>query len=156
MLLAFCAGNSPVSVNSPHKGQWRGALVFSLICVWINRWVNNHEAGDLRRRRAHYDVIVMISYISTILPSEYAHGLCFVGLWYWSILKYPSGLLHCHRSPHMIVSLMKNNCPILSNFCKGFSIFCVNFKNNNMRAGGCFHLFRSSLLLCGSDLSHFR
>ena len=47
-------------VNSPHKGQWRGALVFSLICVWIDDWVNNREAGDLRRYRAHYDVIVMI------------------------------------------------------------------------------------------------
>ena len=32
-------------VNSPHKGQWREALVFSLICVWINGWVNNREAG---------------------------------------------------------------------------------------------------------------
>ena len=46
-------------VNSPHKGQWRGALMFSLICVWINGWVNNREAGDLRRYRAHYYVIVM-------------------------------------------------------------------------------------------------
>ena len=45
--------------NSPHKGQWRGALLFSLICVWINGWVNNCEAGDLRRHLAHYDVIVM-------------------------------------------------------------------------------------------------
>ena len=25
-------------VNSPHKGQWRGALMISLICVWINDW----------------------------------------------------------------------------------------------------------------------
>ena len=58
-LLALCAGNSPVPVNSPHKGQWRGALMFSLICVWINGWVNNREAGDLRRNRAHCDVIVM-------------------------------------------------------------------------------------------------
>ena len=47
-------------VNSPHKGQWRGALIFSLICVWINGWVNNREAGDLRRYPAHYDVTVMI------------------------------------------------------------------------------------------------
>ena len=46
-------------VNSPHKGQWRGALMFSLIGVWINGWVNNGEAGDLRRYRAHDDVIVM-------------------------------------------------------------------------------------------------
>ena len=46
-------------VTSPHKGQWRGALMFSLICVWINTWVNNRDTGDLRRYRAHYDVIVM-------------------------------------------------------------------------------------------------
>ena len=46
-------------VNSQHKGQWRGALMFSLICTWINGWVNNHEAGELRRYSAHYDVIVM-------------------------------------------------------------------------------------------------
>ena len=46
-------------VNSPHKGQWRGALMFSLICVWMNGWVNNDEAGDLRRHRAHYDVTVV-------------------------------------------------------------------------------------------------
>ena len=42
-----------------HKGQWRGALMFSLICIWINGWVNKDEGGDLRRHRAHNDVIVM-------------------------------------------------------------------------------------------------
>ena len=47
-------------VNSPHKGQWRGALMFSLICAWINGWVNNRGVGDLRRHRSHYDVIVML------------------------------------------------------------------------------------------------
>ena len=52
-LLAFCAE------NSPHKGQWRGALMFSLIWTWINSWVNNPEAGDLRRHRAHCYVSVM-------------------------------------------------------------------------------------------------
>ena len=45
----------------PHKGQWRGALMFSLICVQINGWVNNGEAGDLRRYRTHSDVTVMDS-----------------------------------------------------------------------------------------------
>ena len=58
-LLAICTGNSPVPVNSPHKGQWRGALMFSLICPWINDWLNNREAGDFRRHRGHYDVNVM-------------------------------------------------------------------------------------------------
>ena len=43
-----------------HKGQCRGALMFSLICTRINSWVNNgSKAGVLRRYRAHYDVIVM-------------------------------------------------------------------------------------------------
>ena len=58
-LLAICAEIHWSPVNSPQKGQWRGALMFSLIWIWINVWVNNGEAGDLRRHRAHYDVIVM-------------------------------------------------------------------------------------------------
>ena len=58
-LLALCAGNSPVTGEFPHKGQWCRALMFSLICAWIRGWVNNREAGDLRCHRTHYDVIVM-------------------------------------------------------------------------------------------------
>ena len=55
----FVQGIHRTPVNSPHKGQWRGALMFSLIRARINGWVNNREAGDLRRHRPHYDVIVM-------------------------------------------------------------------------------------------------
>ena len=44
-----------------HEGQWRGALMFSLICAWMKCWVNNREAEDLRRHRTHYDVTVMSS-----------------------------------------------------------------------------------------------
>ena len=55
-VLAISAGNSPV----PHKGQWRGALMFSLICDWINYCVNNRKAGDLRCYHAHYVVTVML------------------------------------------------------------------------------------------------
>ena len=47
-------------VNSLHKGQWRGILMFSLICARIHGWVNNCETDDLRRYRTHCDVIVMI------------------------------------------------------------------------------------------------
>ena len=46
-------------VNSLHKIQWRGALMFSFICAWINGWVNNRKADDLRRHRAYYDVTVI-------------------------------------------------------------------------------------------------
>ena len=56
---AICAGIHQSPVNSPHKGQWREALMVSLICAWINSWVNNGEAGDLRRHHGHYDVTVM-------------------------------------------------------------------------------------------------
>ena len=63
-------------VNSPHKGQWRGALMFSLICVWINGWVNNREAGDLRCYRVLYDVTVMwilkVDQILAYCQSEYS------------------------------------------------------------------------------------
>ena len=45
--------------GSPHKGLWRGALMFSLVCVWTKRWVNNWDASDLRRHCAHYDVTIM-------------------------------------------------------------------------------------------------
>ena len=57
---SFVQGNHRWPVNSPHKGQWRRALMFSLICAWINGWVNNREACDLRRHWAHYDVTVMM------------------------------------------------------------------------------------------------
>ena len=55
----FVRGIHRSPVNFPHRGLWRGALMFSLICAWINGWVNSGKAGDLRRHRAHYDVTVM-------------------------------------------------------------------------------------------------
>ena len=69
-LLAICAGNSLVTGGCPHKGQCRGALVFSLICTWINRWVNSGDAGDLRRHHAHYDVTIMDSDAILILNAN--------------------------------------------------------------------------------------
>ena len=57
--LCFVRGIHRSPMNYHHRGQWRWALIFSLICAWINRWVNNHEAGDLRRHCNYYDVIVM-------------------------------------------------------------------------------------------------
>ena len=55
----FVRGIYRPPVNSPHKGRWRGALMFSLIHAWTNSWANNGDTGDLRRHRAHYDVSVM-------------------------------------------------------------------------------------------------
>ena len=76
--LALARGTHRSPVNSPHKGQWRGALMF---CAWINDWVNNREAGDLRHHRAHYDVIVMIPslFVLPVYP-PYPYQVCFP--WY--------------------------------------------------------------------------
>ena len=51
------------------KASRRGAFMFSLICAWTNAWVNNREAGDLRRNRAHYDVII-IKWMSPLLNGQ--------------------------------------------------------------------------------------
>ena len=67
-LLAICAGNSLVTGEFPALSQWRGALMFSYVCAWMNGWVNNREAGDLRRHRAHYDVTVMSHQSFVMLP----------------------------------------------------------------------------------------
>ena len=79
-LLSLCAGNSPVPVNSPHKGQWRGAL----ICARINDWVNNREASDLRRHRGHHDVNVMKQWhvqCNTSLIANLLEGRFNIDMW---------------------------------------------------------------------------
>ena len=75
-LLAICAGNSPV-------------------------WVNNGEAGDLRRHRAHYDVIVMVWAVSTTEAKvrydtdkdreDLSHNIAPLGHNEWINLLWPSG-----------------------------------------------------------------
>ena len=76
-------------VNSPHKGQWRGALMFSFICAWINGWVNNREADDLRRHRRHYDVTIMI--LNAALDNFDFKGQAFIHL-------HEAAARHCNRN----------------------------------------------------------
>ena len=67
-LLAICAGNSPVTGEFPAQKPVTRSIDVVLDLAWINRWVNNREAGDLRRYRAHYDVIVMENLLSDMTP----------------------------------------------------------------------------------------
>ena len=60
-VLALCVGNSQVTGEFSSQRQGHGALLFSLICAWTHGWVNNRDAGNLRRYRAHYDVMVMVN-----------------------------------------------------------------------------------------------
>ena len=48
-------------------------MVFSLISAWINGWVNNREADDFRRHRAHYGVIVMLHMVQLRHQQGFAH-----------------------------------------------------------------------------------
>ena len=55
----FVRGIPRWPVDSPHKGQWGGPLIFSLIFGWTNGWAHNRDAGDMRRHRVHYDATVI-------------------------------------------------------------------------------------------------
>ena len=83
----FLRGIRRSPVNSPGKGQWRGAVKFSLIYASMNCWVNNREAGDLRRYRAHYDVTVMLKFYprstskTSKIRSQYRNTM-FSGIWH--------------------------------------------------------------------------
>ena len=125
----FVRGIHRSTVNSQHKGQWRGALMFSLICVWINRWVNNREAGDLRWYRAHYDVIVMEapndmgkSIITSLHKTQQAHIVCVLprmhcpycqGWWHWDAFDtgcWKESIEHLHHRPgNCIIALLPGN-----------------------------------------------
>ena len=67
----FVRGIHRSPVDFPHKGQWRRALVYSLICAWTKGWANNWDVGDLRRHCAHYDFTLMWV---LEFSGEYHHG----------------------------------------------------------------------------------
>ena len=81
--------------NSPHKDQWYGALMLSLICAWINGWINNREAGDSRRHHAHYDFNVTV-----MMGMMWQFNYCFSS--------------HCDRCVNLQLE------PLLLWFIKGF------------------------------------
>ena len=70
----FLRGKHRSPVNSLHKGQWLGTLMFFVWSAhWLNGLVSNRETGDLRRNRSHLDVIVMLKRIDVV-------GCC--NIWY--------------------------------------------------------------------------
>ena len=106
----FVRGIHRSPVYSPHKGQWRGALMFTLICARINAWENNREAGDLRRYRTYSDVIVMVHNG----PTKPVHSA------YYSI---------CTHRPCICTSFCKTGCHV-NNILSAISVlidkqFCM-------------------------------
>ena len=102
----FIRGTHRSSMDSPYKGQWRGALMFSLICAWINGWLNNREADDLRGYRAHDDVTVMI-------PGNMDSAsvlLCFLMVWCGS------AHFHVYFTGIMVITWSNNEACMLNIF----------------------------------------
>ena len=108
-------------VDSPHKGQWRGYLMLSVICTWTNGWANNRDAGDMRRYRAYYDVTIM-HLVSCLwwrrhrgLPSQHVRvQQCSITLWNGGQIVHEA---HCvfnhyiigHQSPVVTNGMRYNN-----------------------------------------------
>ena len=123
-------------LNSPHKSQWRGALMFSLICARINGWVNNGEAEDFRRYRTHYEVTVIFQYNMMLHTALIQHNNVHVGNRQYIVItkntqtkasavltkyvlhglsvlmktKVLRSLFHCHPCYRMIISAIFCTC----------------------------------------------
>ena len=84
-------------VNSIHKGQWRRALMFSLICTWTNCRVNNGDAGDLMRHRTYYNFTVMMEHIQEIKTAHHKpipyYMFCLMWILHsnWICINWPTG-----------------------------------------------------------------
>ena len=112
----FVRGIHRSPVNSLHKGQWRGALMFSLIYARINGWLNNREAGDLRRHRVHNDDIVIqmkqhkIAHkIKGMIRRFLIISMCPMSFQFW---KHTS--LFVRKTVWMISQVAKSTKPLLS------------------------------------------
>ena len=69
-LLAMCEGNSAVPGEFPAQRPMTQSFDVFFDLRLNNNWVNNREAGDLKRHRTHYDVITMSSKFEYHLPVE--------------------------------------------------------------------------------------
>ena len=106
---------SPVS--SPHKVQWRGTLMLSLICAWRNGWENNRTAGDLRRHRLHYDVTIR-RIMNTII---FVYG--FPDDWWvmWKINPYPDYINDC-KSRWFVLGTVSGPRSVGMHGCNGVTV----------------------------------
>ena len=95
----------------PTQSQWRGALMFTLICVWINGWVNNHEAGDLRRHRGHYDFNVMRLLWLLGVDFRNLYWLVYVLSWTVRVTTFPCQFERMEHSFNFIQVITGQFCP---------------------------------------------
>ena len=136
----------------PHIFQWRGALMFSFRCVWINDWVNNREAGDLRRHRGHHDVNVMfysnrdLPLAWSASPPHYTHRRSCLSI-NWSALFVRARAV-TEKKPNLSIIITD----LLSNWTKIFSLICNEFILFERHPTVCNHLGTSEPSLKNMDI----
>ena len=89
-LLAIYAGNSPVPGEFPTQRPVTRSFDVFFDLRLNNRWVNNCEAGDLRRYRALYDVIVIFCEISSVILYDGALSSKRLSNQWWPIIPQKS------------------------------------------------------------------
>ena len=100
-LLAICVGKSPVTGQFPTQRPLTQSFHVSLICFWINGWVNNGDVGDLRHNSAHYDVKVMTDYCCCLI-AIYKHASLF------DIVLYQT-LCECSKPMWKVTCMLKES-----------------------------------------------
>ena len=90
-------------VDSPHKGQWRGALMFSLISTWANNW----DTGDLRCHHAHYDITAMKRH-PIVCPRSQAIE-CLLWVFWWKLPCSKRTTLFCCAFTAQFIQLYDNS-----------------------------------------------
>ena len=126
--------------------------MFSVICAWINGWVNNREVGDSRRYRAHYDAIVMVWAIKVHYQVTNWH-LC-------TLSTLPGGISvwfkNCIKSQHSLLSSLKLKCfeeDVFTGAPLNTPINCTVYKhwNQHQCCLDCAHFLRCTVLHDISD-----
>ena len=149
----FVGGIHRSPVNSPHKGQWRGALMFSLICAWKKRlskqlwgWWFETPSSSLWR---HWNVYGGRAWLFLYhYPWEWCEQVLvwrkfhWAGvyakfeLWYlFSFLVKWKGLMAVQtNNPSCYLSLAFNssfNTKVLLSLCEGYTLMTDGQKANN-------------------------
>ena len=137
----FVRGIHRSPVNSPHKGLWRWALMFSLICTQINGWVNNGEAGDLRRHRAYCDAIIMVFKFG-IMERNFVLILAFIRVF----IHYPNFTKH-----------ISSQIFYTKSFVTPYSIGVISkLSDSNTNQAHVFHILCNWLAMRGFSINIYR
>ena len=88
------------------KRRWRGALMFSLIYAFTQRWANNRNAGDFRRHHPHYDVTVMNPGVDCSLQT--------IELYSTNIFFVDTSIQIFHKTIYVVYNEVGNSCSVIT------------------------------------------